>query len=112
MRTININSLLIVIALVITASACNKDLEPYDSKSDDASLSTQADLQTATYGAYSGLVDPRYTRQLIFLSEYPSDNVALASSTGDDLLQAYNYNHFPGLGSTTGFWQQSYKVIY
>lgn len=111
MRTININ-ILGVIALLILNSACNKDLKPYDSKSDEASLATEADLQTATYGAYSGLVDASYTRQLMFLSEYPSDNVALASSTGDDLLQAYNYNHFPALGSTTGFWRQSYKVIY
>ncbi len=112
MRTITIKRFVMVTAFLISVSACNKVLQPYDSKSDEAALATPADLEIATYGVYAGLVNENYTRQLIFLSEYQSDNVALASSTTDDLLEAYNYNHFPAMGNTTVFWQQSYKVIY
>ncbi|HSI76673.1 MAG TPA: RagB/SusD family nutrient uptake outer membrane protein [Lunatimonas sp.] len=92
--------------------SCNLDLEPYDSKTQEAALSTAEDLQTATYGAYAGLVDPAYTRIQHFLGEYPGDNVALSGTTTDALFNIYNYTDFPGNIHTDGFWRQGYKIIF
>lgn len=112
MRTYIVKRTLIGIAFLISVSACKKDLQPYDGKSDEMALTTSADLQIATYGAYAGLVNTNYTVELVRLGEQPADNVALASSTTNPLLQSYNHNHFAGMSNTTAFWQHSYKVIY
>lgn len=103
---------LILTLLIIAAGACNKDLEPYNGKSDDAALETPADLQTATYGVYAGLVDRTYIKNQNQIGEYPGDNVAISGATGDQVFYTYNFTHFPGMGNTEQFWQGAYKVIY
>ncbi len=97
---------------VITLMACDKNLQPFDSKTDKQALGTPEDLQTATYGAYAGLVHADYTRFQHILSEYPGDNVALSGTTTDPLYNVYNYTDFPGNNITTSFWRQAYKVIF
>lgn len=99
-------------AFITLVSACNMNLEPYDSKSDDAALATASDLQIATYGTYAQMVVPDYVKMQHQLGEYPGDNVALSGNTGDPLRQIYNYQHIPNLGVTTNFWRQAYKVIF
>lgn len=112
MKKLNRNKYLILAVLVFMMSACEKDLQPYDSKSTDNALSTPEGLQTATYGAYAGLVDANYTRFEHILSEYQSDNIALSGTTTDPLYNVYNYTDFPGNNVTTSFWRQAYKVIF
>ncbi|MDB5019428.1 MAG: hypothetical protein JWQ28_555 [Pedobacter sp.] len=112
MRTINKQPLYILAVLLLFSTACKKDLQPYDSKSNENALATPDDLQTATYGSYAGLVNEDYTRFEHILSEYPSDNVALSGTTTDPLYNVYNYTDFPGNNVTTSFWRQSYKVIF
>ena len=101
-----------VVILLFVLSACEMHLEPYDSKSNDAALNSPDDLQIATYGTYASLVVPDYVKMQHQLGEFPGDNVALSGNTGDPLRQIYNYNHIPGLGVTTNFWRQAYKVIF
>lgn len=107
---------IIKIAILIMFAAgiisCDKDLEPYDSKSNERALATPEDLQIATYGTYAGLVLPEYVKMQHQLGEFGSDNVALSGNTGDPLRNIYNYNHLPNLGVTTDFWSQAYKVIF
>jgi hypothetical protein len=112
MRTNTIIRFLLIAVIAASASACKKNLSPYDSKLVDAALNTPDGLQTATYGTYAGLVNADYTRFQHFLSEYPGDNVALSGTTTDPLYNVYNYTDFPGNNVTTSFWRQSYKVIY
>jgi hypothetical protein len=112
MRTYSKHRLLIIAILVLFSWACKKDLEPYDSKSNENALAGPDDLQTATYGTYAGLVNPDYTRFEHILSEYPSDNVALSGTTTDPLYNIYNYTDFPGNNVATSFWRQAYKVIF
>lgn len=97
---------------MILFSSCEMDLEPYDSKSNEAALATTEDLQIATYGTYAGLVVPDYVKMHHQMGEYSGDNVALSGNTGDPLRQVYNYDHLPGLAVTTNFWRQAYKVIF
>jgi tetratricopeptide (TPR) repeat protein len=103
---------ILLASLLVCTLACEKDLDPYDSKTEAVALATPEDLQTATYGAYAGLVLPAYTRIQHFLGEYPGDNVALSGTTSDALYNIYNYTDFPGNPHTDGFWRQSYKIIY
>jgi hypothetical protein len=99
-------------AIMLITGSCSKDLEPYNGKSDKLALETPEDLQTATYGVYSCLVDRLYTKNLNQLGEYPGDDVALSGATGDQVFYTYTYTHFPGMGNTEQFWQGAYKVIY
>lgn len=112
MKTITIKRFLVASAIAITAGACEMNLEPYDSKTDEAALKTAGDVQTATYGVYAGLVHQDYTRVQHFLGEYPGDNVALSGTTSDPLYNIYNYTDFPGNPRTDAFWRQAYKVIF
>lgn len=101
-----------VFALLVLLSACNQDLEPFDSKSDKVALSTPADLQTATYGTYAGLVYDEYVHTQHQMGEFGGDNVALSGTSGSHWYNVYNYTHFPGMTVTTNFWNQAYKVIF
>ncbi len=112
MKTIKIKKLLIAVVILSGITACNKDLEPYNAKSDDNALNTLSDLQTATYGSYAGLVNADYTLNLYWMSQYPDDDVALSGTTSNTLYNNYTYTHFQGMVNTTAFWRQSYKVIY
>lgn len=114
MKTLVIKKFVFAAALLTSVSACEShlDLEPFDSKSENAALSTASDLQTATYGSYAGLVNRNFTRPYHFLAEYPSDNVALSGTTSDALYNIYNYTDFPGNYHTDNFWRQAYKVIF
>ncbi|MFA5970756.1 MAG: RagB/SusD family nutrient uptake outer membrane protein [Lentimicrobiaceae bacterium] len=112
MKTISIKRTIVLIALLSLIVACQKDLNPYDSKSTDVALATPADLQLATYGTYAGLVYSQYTRMQHFMGEYGSDNVALSGTTSDALYNVYNYTHFPGMYVTNDFWSQAYKIIF
>jgi len=104
--------MILAIALGTLSSACEQDLKPFASKSNADALVTPVDLQIATYGTYSGLVNAEYTRMQHFMSEYPGDNVALSGTTSDALYNVYTYTHFPGMYVTDYFWRQGYKVIY
>lgn len=112
MKTSILKILLNVIALVTVFTGCKKDLQPYDSKTDESALVSFDDLQTATYGAYAAIKAPDYTLRLYWMSIYPSDNVALSGSTTDPIYNEYTYTHFAAEGSTTDFWQGAYRAIY
>lgn len=107
-----INKILIAVLFVAAAGACNKDLEPYDSKSNDVALATPEDIQIATYGNYAMLVAEAYTRHLLTLNEWPGDNVVQSGADGDQASLAASYRHIPGMYPTRDFWGQSYKLIY
>lgn len=104
--------LFLVLFIILSIAACKKDLNPYDSKSNDVALATAGDLQTATYGSYALLKMLNYEREGTWLMIYPSDDVSLSGSTGNSLYNAYTYEHFAGQANTTHFWQAAYAAIY
>jgi tetratricopeptide (TPR) repeat protein len=112
MKTIYITRTLQALTLVVLSGACNQDLEPYDSKSNEVALSTPADLAIATYGTYAGLVYDQYVHTQHQMGEFGGDNVALSGTSGSHWYNVYNYTHFPGMTVTTQFWSQANKVIF
>ena len=103
---------MITAVLIGCIGACNMDLEPYDSKSDNTALATPSDLQTATFGVYAGLKTQNYSWHFFGSSEYQGDNVAISGTSSNHLMNIFNVTHFPGMTNMTEFWQQSYKSIY
>lgn len=104
----------IILAAVtlFTLSSCDKDLQPYTSKSNETALATPEDIQIATYGNYSMLVAEDYTRHFLVLNEWPGDNVVQSGADGDQASLAASYLHIPTMYPTNDFWRQSYKLIY
>ena len=107
-----ISRIIVVMVLVAGINACDKDLEPYNSKSDNTALATPSDLLTATYGTYSGLKTLGYSFHFFGSSEYQGDNVAMSGTSSSPLMNVLNVTHFPGMVNLMEFWQQSYKTIY
>lgn len=92
--------------------SCNKDLQPYNSKSDATALETVDDINAASMGSYGLFKTLNYERELWWLMIYPSDDCALSGSTTNSLYNAYTYIHFPAQANTTHVWQQAYAAIY
>ncbi len=112
MKTFNIKRYILVTVFLASISACEKNLQPYDSKSNEVALTTPDDIQIATYGNYSMLVAEAYTRHLLTLNEWPGDNVVQSGADGDQASLGASYQHIPGMYPTRDFWAQSYKLIY
>lgn len=101
-----------ILCSVVLMLSCDKDLVPYDSKSNKTALETASDIQIATYGNYSLLVTEKYTRHFLVLNEWPGDNVVQSGADGDQASLAASYQHIPTMYPTRDFWEQSYKLIY
>jgi tetratricopeptide (TPR) repeat protein len=112
MKPINIKHTILSVALLAFASACDKDLEPFDSKSDEVALATPADLQTATYGAYASIKPYDYGTSLFRLGEYGGDNVGFSGTSTNTMFNVYTYTHFPDMAISANFWREAYKAIY
>jgi tetratricopeptide (TPR) repeat protein len=98
--------------LVFSSWSCELALEPYNGKEADTLFTSPEGLQAATLGNYSFLKTADYTRGFHILAEYPSDNVSLSGSTGDNLYFAYNYRHEVSMNHTSLFWRKAYEAIY
>lgn len=102
--------LLAVLALI--SSSCQLDLQPYDGKDANTLFTTIEGIQDATTGNYSFLKTLDYATFYHHLNEYPSDNVTLSGSTGNNFFFAYNYRHLVDMTQTNQFWRRAYEAIY
>ncbi len=112
MKKIFIKHVVILAIFLAGVCSCDKNLEPYDSLSDNTALATPSDLQTASYGAYASIKEPDYIEHLVKNSTYPGDNLAVSRTTSSDFLGVYNYTYFAANNYGTEFWAQAYKAIY
>lgn len=97
--------------LLVTAS-CELSLEPYDGKDAGSIFKTLEGIRDATVGNYSFLKTVDYATFYHQLMEYPSDDVTLSGSTGDNFFFAYNYRHLAEMAQTNRFWRKAYEAIY
>ncbi|MBL7736704.1 MAG: RagB/SusD family nutrient uptake outer membrane protein [Chitinophagaceae bacterium] len=98
--------------LLATTSGCNKNLEPYNSKSDATALLTASDLQTATYGVYALIKTHVFLRAFWWMQIFPGDDVALSGNTSNPIYNSYTYTHFPTMANAEQAWQGAYAAIY
>lgn len=112
MKTLNIYRFLMIAFFLAIVSGCEKDLQPYSSKSDENALATPADLQTATYGVYGRIKVSEFVLQQWWTSIYADDDVALSGQTSDPIWNTYNYAHLANAFNMEYFWRSSYKAIF
>ena len=96
-------------------TSCSKSFltkTPGDSAPADQALSDSSALQTALYGAYSGLraIDA-YGRSLPVLGDLQADNSFVETSNAGRYLPDYNYSLAVNDGVALGIWQNLYAVI-
>jgi len=111
MKFNSLSKAMLVGMMALGFTSCEQYFDPATSIDEQSALTNAADVQTATVGTYSVLLNAAYVRSVHFLMEYPSDEVSQGQSSGDDLTRAYRYTHINTSGHCTNFWGQAYKVI-
>ncbi len=110
--TYKILPLLLVAAMF---SSCKKDfleLTPPTSLTPDQALGTEADLQVALRGAYSGLRSVNlYGRTLPVLGDIMSDNTYQSSQNTNRYTLFNNYSFDVTNADVSGIWTSAYTVI-
>lgn len=107
---------IILIAFAVTLiSSCKKtflDLKPPTSVTISQALGTEADMQVALRGAYSGLrnVD-YYGRTLPVLGDLMADNAYQSLTNTNRYTVFNNYTFTVADGNITGFWNAAYQTI-
>lgn len=112
MKTIKFSLFLIIAIFLVIGIACEKDLQPFASKSDANAVATDADLQIATNGAYAMIKTGDYCQNLYWSMIYQSDDIALSGQTTNPIWNTYNYTHLPNTFNTERFWREAYKSIF
>lgn len=107
---------------LITLSACDLQVDPFDGVTKENLPSVPNALTYATDGAYSLMKDQlaykdihdfrsTYTRNMHMMLEYSSDDVTLSGTTEDPLFYSATRTHFPSMENSTYVWYVAYKII-
>jgi tetratricopeptide (TPR) repeat protein len=113
---------LYIAAALLTLSACDLQVDPFDGVTKENLPTVPNALKYATDGAYSLMKDQlpykgaqdfrsTYARNVHMMLEYSSDNVTLSGTTEDPLFYAISRGHFPAMENSTYVWYVAYKII-
>lgn len=108
-----LNILFLAFVLLFTFS-CEDELElqPSQSLSEGEALADLTSLETALFGAYSGLqAVSYYGREFIVMPEVEADMVYLSLNNSNRFVSSYNYQWTPQTGDIVGMWNTPYNVI-
>ena len=111
-----------ILALVIIASSCQLEIQPFEGVSNDNLSSIPDALQSATNGTYALMKDhldyrgqddfrSQYIRNLHMMLEYAGDNVTLSGTTTDPLFLCATREHYAAMENSTYVWYIAYKII-
>ena len=99
--------------LIIFGSSCGKDfleVKPPTSLLAPDALKTEADLQVAARGMYSGMrVSTLYGRDAILFGDLMADVTYVSPQNSNRFINQNRYT--PGLQEGTGIWSAAYTVI-
>ena len=115
MKRITIKNMIVTTVLFLSLASCEKsflELKPPTSLTPEFALATEADLQVALRGAYSGLKSTAlYGRSLMVLGDMMADNT-YQSTLNTNRYTSFNlYNYLVTDGDVAGLWNASYTVI-
>jgi phosphatidylserine decarboxylase len=115
MKRITIKNLIVTTVLFLSLASCEKsflELKPPTSLTPEFALATEADLQVALRGAYSGLKSTAlYGRSLMVLGDMMADNTYQSSLNTNRYTNFNLYNYLVTDGDVAGLWNASYSVI-
>ncbi|TKG89040.1 RagB/SusD family nutrient uptake outer membrane protein [Puteibacter caeruleilacunae] len=103
--------IILYVVILFAGTACDMEYLPYDGLPESQLIASDVGLKGATIGNYNYLKDSYYQRNFHFFGEYGGDNVSLSGTTSDHLFYCYNYQHFPGMSPTQGFWEKTYQLV-
>ena len=115
MKRITIKNMIVTTVLFLSLASCEKsflELKPPTSLTPEFALATEADLQVALRGAYSGLKSTAlYGRSLMVLGDMMADNTYQSSLNTNRYTNFNLYNYLVTDGDVAGLWNASYTVI-
>lgn len=106
---------IVVLLIAVFATSCKKEFlerTPPTSLTPDQALASEADMQVALRGAYTGLraVD-YYGRTVPVIGDVMADNVYQSAINTNRYTQFILYNYTPADANITAFWNNAYTVI-
>lgn len=110
MYKINLISMMAVFLFLLSCD--DLDYKPIDQLDQDRVLNDVDLLQNVTYGTYSRLKERNYLRYCRYAKELMSDDVILVKTTGDHLMQTYNYGHTVNSNVSRHVWTIGYHAIF
>ncbi len=103
----------VLILISIFLVGCDDlDYKPIDQLDESMVVGDTDLLQNVTYGTYSKLKIRNYLRYCRYAKELMSDDVILVKTTGDHLMQTYNYGHTVNSNVSRLVWTIGYQAIY
>jgi starch-binding outer membrane protein, SusD/RagB family len=115
MKRITIKNMIVTTVLFLSLASCEKsflELTPPTSLTPEFALATEADLQVALRGAYSGLKSTAlYGRSLMVLGDMMADNTYQSALNTNRYTNFNLYNYLVTDGDVAGLWNASYTVI-
>ena len=115
MKRITIKNMIVTTVLFLSLASCEKsflELKPPTSLTPEFALATEADLQVALRGAYSGLKSTAlYGRSLMVLGDMMADNTYQSALNTNRYTNFNLYNYLVTDGDVAGLWNASYTVI-
>ena len=115
MKRITIKNMIVTTVLFLSLASCEKsflELKPPTSLTPEFALATEADLQVALRGAYSGLKSTAlYGRSLMVLGDMMADNTYQSALNTNRYTNFNLYNYLVTDGDVAGLWNASYSVI-
>lgn len=105
-------SIALVILLIAFVSCDDLEYKPIDQLDEESVTNDPALLQNVTYGTYSKLKIRNYLRYCRYAKELMSDDVILVKTTGDHLMQTYNYQHLVNSNVAIQTWTLGYQAIF
>ncbi len=115
MKRITIKNMIVTTVLFLSLASCEKsflELKPPTSLTPEFALATEADLQVALRGAYSGLKSTAlYGRSLMVLGDMMADNTYQSALNTNRYTNFNLYNYLVTDGDVAGLWNASYTII-
>ena len=115
MKRITIKNMIVTTVLFLSLASCEKsflELKPPTSLTPEFALATEADLQVALRGAYSGLKSTAlYGRSLMVLGDMMADNTYQSALNTNRYTNFNLYNYLVTDGDVAVLWNASYTVI-
>lgn len=104
--------IILTASLVFLAGCDDLDYKPIDQLDESKVINSTELLQNVTYGTYSKLKIRNYLRECRYAKELMSDDVILVKTTGDHLMQTYNYQHIVNSNLALHVWTLGYQAIF
>jgi hypothetical protein len=97
--------------MLLLLASCSLKKEPFTGIRDEEILDNPDKWPAATIGNYAIIKEQNFTRNYVFIGEFPSDEVSLSGTTADPLYFSYNYGHLKNQDNAYQFWTKAYQAI-